>query len=177
MKQKAIFKIFIPLIVVYSILYGIYYAYNNYKLTTADCLPLQADGKTTEFIECIRDGARLGHNGKQALLAVLYMEGEYVNRDYAESVKWANKAAKYDNRIAQNVLGVAYQNGYGVQKNYETAFDWYKKSADQGLPIAIFNLGAMYYNGFGVKKDENIAVELFTKAAELGEPNAIALIK
>jgi TPR repeat protein len=169
-----IFSILIVAVVIAS---GISYSYKNYKLTTADCAPLQTSGKTDEFIQCLKDGARLGHNGKRAYLAVIYMEGRYVKQDYAESVKWARKAAKYENRIAQNVLGVAYQNGFGVEKNYEIAFEWYKKAAEQENPTAIFNLGAMYYNGYGVKKDERMAMELITKAAELGDPNAIALIK
>lgn len=177
MKQKTALIIFSPLLVIIFIASGVHYAYNNYKLTTADCAPLINDGRTEDFLRCLKDGARLGHNGKRAYLAVIYMEGKYVKQDYAESVKWANKAAKYNNRVAQNVLGVAYQNGFGVERNHETAFEWYEKAADQGLPIAIFNLGAMYYNGFGVKKDEKMAMELITKAAELGDPNAIALIK
>jgi len=177
LKQKTALIIFSPLLIIIFIASGVHYAYNNYKLTTADCAPLINDGRTEDFLRCLKDGARLGHNGKRAYLAVIYMEGKYVNQDYAESVKWANKAAKYNNRVAQNVLGVAYQNGFGVERNYETAFEWYQKAADQGLPIAIFNLGAMYYNGFGVKKDEQIALELITKAAELGDPNAIALMK
>ncbi len=177
MKNKSAVKIFLLLIVIFSIPYGVYYSYNNYKLTTADCAPLHNDGRIDDFIKCLKDGAKLGHSGKRAYLAVLYMEGEYVNRDYAESVKWARSAAKYDNRIAQNLLGVAYQNGLGVERNYEIAVDWYQKAADQGLPTAMFNLGAMYYNGFGVQKDEKKAMALITKAAELGEPNAIALLK
>ena len=177
MKQKTALIIFSPLLVIIFIASGVHYAYNNYQLTTADCVPLINDGRTEDFVRCLKDGARLGHNGKRAYLAVIYMEGQYVKQDYAESVKWAKKAAKYDNSTAQNVLGVAYQNGFGVERNYATAFAWYKKAADQDLPIAIFNLGAMYYNGFGVEKDEKMAMALITKAAELGEPNAIALIK
>ncbi len=177
MKQKAALIIIALLLVSIFIASGIRYAYNNYKLTTADCVPLIDAGKTEAFVQCLKDGARLGHNGKRAYLAAIYMEGRYVKQDYAESVKWANKAAKYDNRVAQNVLGVAYQNGFGVEKNYATAAEWYRKAAEQDLPIALFNLGAMYHNGLGVKKDQEKAMALFTRAAELGDPNAIALLK
>jgi hypothetical protein len=159
LKQKTALIIISVLLVMFFIASGVHYSYNNYKLTTADCVPLHTDGRTDDFIKCLKDGARLGHSGKRAYLAVLYMEGEYVKRDYAESVKWARSAAKYDNRIAQNLLGVAYQNGLGVERNYEIAVDWYQKAADQELPTAMFNLA------------------LITKAAELGEPNAIALMK
>ena len=169
-------EIYIPIIIIFSISYGIYYSKNNYNLTTANCSLLEAKGKTQEFIQCIRDGAQLGHNGKQAALAAFSMEGKYIQQDYNESIKWANKSAKYNNMVAQNLLGVAYQYGYGVQKDYKTSFNWYKKSADQGLPTAIYNLAAMHYNGFGVVKNENIAMKLVTKAAKLGEPNAKALL-
>jgi TPR repeat protein len=50
--------------------------------------------------------------------------------DYAEAVKWFQKAANQGNAIGQSSLGVMYQHGKGVPQDYAEAAKWYRKAAD-----------------------------------------------
>lgn len=87
----------------------------------------------------------------------MYYNGEGVEQDYVEAVKWITLAAEQGNSFAQNSLGLAYYNGEGVVQNMLQATKWYTMSAKQGNPIAQHNLGWMYYDGKGVAQDYVLA--------------------
>ncbi|MCD7798643.1 MAG: sel1 repeat family protein, partial [Akkermansiaceae bacterium] len=61
-------------------------------------------------------------------------EGEGVEQDYAEAVRWYQKAANRGDAwgLGQCALGNCYENGYGVEKNVKEAAHWYRKAAEQG---------------------------------------------
>ena len=54
----------------------------------------------------------------------MYDLGLFVQRDYAEAVKWLLKAAEQNDGRAQYNLGVMYANGLGVEKDYVQAYAW-----------------------------------------------------
>jgi TPR repeat protein len=107
----------------------------------------------------------------------MYANGQGVNPDYNEAIKWYRKAAEQGNAPAQFNLGVNYENGQGVNQDYNEAVKWYRKAAEQGNATAQSNLGVMYENGEGVEKDDDVAVDWYTKSAKAGYANAIAVLK
>jgi TPR repeat protein len=105
---------------------------------------------------------------QQDALGWMYSEGNGVDQDFKESVKWFRKAAEQGYANAQNRLGYKYDIGEGVPRDDKEAVKWYRKSAEQGHPMAQSNMGNMYLTGAGVPKDDEEAVKWYRKAAEQG---------
>ena len=112
--------------------------------------------------------AKKGNSEAQYYLGVCYDNGQGVEQDYKEAVKWYRKAAEQGHSDAQNNLGVCYYNGQGVEQDYKEAVKWYRKAAEQGHSLAQYNLGVCYDNGQGVEQDYKEAVKWYRKAAEQG---------
>ncbi len=87
-----------------------------------------------------------------------------MKQDYAEAVKWYQKAAEQGHAGAQNNLGVCYEYGEGVKQDYAEAVKWYQKAAQQGNVNAMRNLARCYRHGHGVEKNNVKAVILSTAA-------------
>ena len=101
-------------------------------------------------------------------LAVMYENGEGVEKDVFKAVKWYRKAAERGNTYAQFNLGLAYIQRKAVKQDEVEAVKWFYKAADQGYAAAQYNLGVMYRDGRGVTENESEAVKWYRKAAEQG---------
>ena len=73
----------------------------------------------------------------QFQLGAKYYNGEEVDQNYIEAIKWFTKSAENGNTQAQYNLAVMYENGEGIKENMEEALKWYKKSAELGNEEAI----------------------------------------
>ena len=62
----------------------------------------------------------------------MYLNGDGVKKDLAESSRWFDKAAKQNHSYAQYQLGYAYYNGDGVKGDFSTGFAWFMVSAENG---------------------------------------------
>lgn len=114
-----------------------------------------------------------GNSSAQNEIGRKYLNGDGVEQDYEEAVKWFLKAANKGNAAAQYNLGNCYREGLGVEQDSLESFKWINKAAAQGLPIALNNLGVCYMSGYGVEVDKGKARELYIQAAEKGEPMAM----
>ena len=85
--------------------------------------------------------AQKGDPVAQYNLGAAYLNGNGVEKDYAEAVKWYRKAAKQNYAQAQYSLGVCYYDGEGGEKDYSEAVKWVRKAADQNFANAQFGLG------------------------------------
>jgi uncharacterized protein len=77
--------------------------------------------------------------------------------EYAEALKWFNKAAEQEDSDAQFSLGYMYEHGLGVTQDYAEAARWYGKGAKQANADAQAGLGDLYANGRGVPQDYILA--------------------
>ena len=66
----------------------------------------------------------------------MYRFGKGVEEDYAEALKWYNKAAEQGHNQAQFYLGEMYANGVGVKQNQVKAKELFNKSCKQGYKTA-----------------------------------------
>ena len=73
-------------------------------------------------------------------LGLCYDNGEGVEKDEVEAVKWYRKAAEQGHVNAQYNLAICYDNGEGVEKDEVEAVKWYRKAAEQGHDDAQHNL-------------------------------------
>lgn len=96
-----------------------------------------------------------------------------LKKEYAEAVKWFQKAAEMGEPNAQYNLGICYYKGQGIKQDFEEAVKWLKKAAEQGIVFAQYNLGVCYYSGQGVKQDFEEAVKWFRIAADQEFPAAL----
>ena len=67
----------------------------------------------------------------QCNLGIMYENGQGVQQDDAEAVKWYRRAAEQGHAEAQYNLGVMYDDGQGVQQDVSEAFFWLEKAASQ----------------------------------------------
>lgn len=102
-----------------------------------------------------------------------YFDGDGVEINVKEAVKWFKKAAVLGNSEASNILGEIYYNGFGIEENEEEGLKWYIKSAERGNLNAQLELGRIYEDD----EDENYNIEealrWYSLAAKQGNEEAI----
>lgn len=108
----------------------------------------------------------------EARLGTMYLDGDGVQQDYDEALRYLTRAASAGDALAQNSLGYMYGMGKGVERDYYKAVKWYKEAAMQGYATAQYNMGFMYELGQGVEQDYNKAIEWYKKAAAQGYQDA-----
>jgi len=109
-----------------------------------------------------------GDADAQFYLGNVYLNGEGLQENVVEAVKWYRKAADQGYVKAQFNLAQAYFIGKGVPKNVAEAVKWYRKAAEQGDANAQYNLALCYNNGEGVPKNIAESVKWYRKAADQG---------
>ena len=127
--------------------------------------------------EPYQQAADQGDASAQYNLAVLYYNGEGVQKDLRKAAELYQKAADQGDAFAQYELALLYYNGEGVPKDLRKTAKLYQKAADQGDAFAQYELGRLYDNGEGVPKDSEKARELYQKAANQGLKQAISQLK
>lgn len=107
-------------------------------------------------------------------LAVMYFNGEGVERDYkkafANFVK-ANKAG-FSDSSCKYYIAKCYEKGLGTKNDYNKARRFYDAAARDGNLKAKVKLADLYLRGLGCKKNPEGAMNLYTEAAELGSVDA-----
>ena len=106
-------------------------------------LPAWADS-----LSGIRTLAEQGDPEAQFVLGNLYRDGQGVEQDLTETLKWWEKAAELGYVDAQFALGNIYSGGYGVTQNYVLSYMWFDITAAQSdspwlAPIAQSNRDAL----------------------------------
>ena len=91
--------------------------------------------KTDLHFNEVKLAAAEGDADAQYELARLYAEGEGVEQNLAETVKWYLKAAEQGHDSAQFKIGLCYQTGTGVSKSDKEAYIWLSISAENGAPL------------------------------------------
>jgi uncharacterized protein len=93
--------------------------------------------------------AEQGDAQAQFCLGVMYRNGEGVQPDTQEAVKWFRKAAEQGSFLAQSDMGRRYSYGWGVLKDEREGVKWFRKVAEQGDSSSQHALGARYEMGWG----------------------------
>ena len=123
-------------------------------------------------IDDIKEAAEQGNAIAQLELGLMHANGEGVDQDDAEAVKWWRKAAGQGHAEAQYNLGIMYASGKGEARDYVEAVKWFRKAADQGHAWAQYRLGAMYDFGRGVAEDDVMAYMWWNLAAAQGNDHS-----
>ena len=99
-------------------------------------------------ISDVRTLADQGDPAAQFVLGTLYRDGQGVEKDPTETLKWWTKAAELGNVDAQFALGNIYSGGYGVPRDYVLSYMWFDITAvrtevEWVAPIARSNRDAL----------------------------------
>jgi TPR repeat protein len=130
----------------------------------------QGVGQTSVRSEVdIRMQAEQGDARSQYALGQMLAEGQGVEVNAREAVKWLESAADQGLADAQAYLGWLYEHGEGVRKSERKAVQLYESAANQGQASAQNNLGRMYANGTGVKRNFFEAFKYYNLAAAQGD--------
>ena len=116
----------------------------------------------------LRTAANKGDPGAAFEIGVRYAEGRGVASDYAEAMKWYERASQGGIVPATFRLGALYEKGLGAKKDIETARRYYMQAAEKGSAKAMHNLAVLDADGGGAGPNYKGAAQWFRKAAERG---------
>lgn len=120
----------------------------------------------------LQNDATEGKADAQYQLGSIYYNGQGVETNYTEAVKWFTAAADQGQLQAENKLANCYYCGDGVDKDWNKAAALWRKAADAGDLKSQYDVGLNYQNGEGVTQDDTEAIKWFQKAADRGYADA-----
>ena len=122
--------------------------------------------------ELLRRTAEGGNADAQWKLGSCLAMGQRLPVNYAEALKWYEKAAVQGHPLAGSALDWWFERLSGVPKEAPAAVEWYLRAVEQGDSSAENNLAGHYMLGRGVPPDFHKAAELCLNAAKKGLPAA-----
>ncbi len=141
--------------ITFDICEGLANAGNEYARTTLALFYLEGKGRVKKNVKkglkMLRFSARNNdYHLAQAILGIMYKNGDYFKVDPIKSATWMLKSAIHGFALAQYHIGMMYLEGYGVNRNMKLAVYWIKQGASRGQLDAMKQLGIMYIQGKGV---------------------------
>lgn len=117
--------------------------------------------------------AKAGDARAEFNLGVSYYYGNGVKQDYAEALKWYQKAAEHGNERAQYNLASLYADGLGTTRDAAKAAQWYAKAAEKGDVASHLALARIYsYGGNNLQPDYAKAYKYYEEASLKGSDEA-----
>ncbi len=111
-----------------------------------------------------RKAADNGYRKANVKLALLYMEGDGVEKDQRKAFEMFQTEADAGSSWAKYNVAMCYKNGTVVQKDIDKAVQLFKQSQD--FDMSVYELALCYENGTGVEKSEEKVFELLNGAGE-----------
>ena len=112
--------------------------------------------------------AEWGNDRGQLVVAMCYLGGQGVEKDFNEAFKWMLKAANQGIAFAQNKLAIMYAEGVGVTADVKEAIKWHERAAEQGFVDSIVRCGVIAL----AIEEYTTAVRYFQEAANQGDASA-----
>ena len=139
------------------------------------CLCIKLCANVQSFEE-LKKRAQAGDADSQCNLGVCYAQGEGVEVNHLEALKWYLRSAEQGNAPAMCNVALSYEYGRGVEKNFSEAIKWYLKAVDLGNTKAALNLGVLFFNGRDVPRSILDGYGFLKIAAELGDSDAKGIL-
>jgi TPR repeat protein len=123
-----------------------------------------AAGPSTSFDELLKQATQ-GDARAQNMVGEALADGNGVQRNDFDAVRWFQKAALQGLVDAQYNLSVMFANGQGTRQDDAETVKWSRLAAKQGHPAAQYQLGLLYAVGAGLEQDFVQAYKWFSLAA------------
>jgi TPR repeat protein len=119
----------------------------------------------------VTKAAEAGNAVAQLRLALMYDQGDGVERSSKMAFGWYARAASKGEPESQNQMAMYYELAEGVPENWDLSARLLQASATQGWKKGQFSFGRAYQFGIGVAQDRQKAIEWFRKSGAQGNPN------
>lgn len=110
-------------------------------------------GRMEDAYRAAVTGMEKGSAQSTAYLAILYMNGSYVQKDLARALALFEQSAEAGNPGGMIYAASMYFHGEGTEANPSAAAYYYQMAADIGVGDAYANLGYLYDSGQGVPRN------------------------
>ena len=117
-------------------------------------------------------GCELGDSGSMRYLALNYLEGKGLPKDYKRACSYLAKAVEHGNMSARIDLARMFFYGQGTQQDPEKAYDLLEPCLNEKYGRAYQVLGEAFEYGLGVEQNYPQAKKLYQQALELGYEDA-----
>ena len=97
--------------------------------------------------------AEKGDLKAQVMIGSMYLKGEGVTKNYANTVKWYSLAAEQGSPVAKGELGGLFMFGTVVPQNFKMGLRYLLQAAEGGYHHAMGVLGVAYVKGWGTPVD------------------------
>ncbi|MDI1363187.1 SEL1-like repeat protein [Methylotenera sp.] len=144
-----------------------------FLFTTSIYAAADQEKKPAEIFAEYLPMAEKGDANAQNKIAINYLQGNGVIKNFDKALYWFEKAAKQSQPEAQFYYGKFILNGQSTEKSPEKAMLWFKKAAEQSDVNAQNMLGVLYSIGLGTKIDYPESFKWNKKAAEAGNAEAM----
>ena len=120
-------------------------------------------------IECWKRAAEGGYAVGMTNLGNYYTR----KKNYAEALRWLQKAVDKNEPFAMYTLGDLYWRGFGVEQSHAKAADWFERSISGGCVGAMVDLANMHQDKSWSEHSESKAKTLYSEAAKNGSVTAM----
>lgn len=99
-------------------------------------------------LEALRAEAEAGDAEAQTQLGDIYYDGEQVEKNHEEALRWWSMAAKQDDADSQYQAALFLEYYHNdSREDMLQAFNWFTQAAKQGLASAQYKLGNIFEKG------------------------------
>ncbi len=113
-------------------------------------------------------------DGSSALyLGVMYLQGDYIDTDYAQANSWFLAAEQQSKPMASYHLGMGYINGLHKLHSPRKAIHHFKKASAGGHGDASHHVALAYHTGIGAAQNKEQAFAYYKKGAQQGSAKAM----
>lgn len=158
----------------------------NYALSILQS-GLDRSATLTQASKLSSDAARQGHAAAYHMLAMLHLNGEFVDggpasvSDRTQAWELLQRGADLNHVLALYELALAYRDGdidadtdiVKEVKSDAKAYQFFSKAAEQDFIPAVIETAMALKSGYGVPRDTARAIELLRHAAARGSPEAM----
>lgn len=105
-------------------------------------------------------------------VAVMYEDGQGVEKNSIEAVSWYREAIQRGSAGAARNLANRYLDGTGVTKDFERAVHYYQRAGELGDANSFYFLGQLLWDPNSDKRDAKRAMGFYAMAAKAGHAEA-----
>ena len=87
----------------------------------------------------------------------IYEQGDGVEQNTNEAIKWYKKAAQAGISLGYECIGSIYFFGRGIQRDYQKSFEYIMKAGNDLSFCSLYILGEMYRRGLYVQRNDKMA--------------------
>ncbi len=141
-----------------------------YDLHTTGSIKLENPEKIKSYgLNLMQESAKKGSGGAAMNLAMLYLYGQGMAKDYNKAIEWLMIAEADKKPMASYELGLLYSNGLAMDTSPRRAFHYFEKAAAAGIAPATRQVAIAYHTGIGAEKNLDKAITCYTRAADQGD--------